>query len=602
VSLKTVLINHRESRKGRDKSVDPERKALEASSSFRSQPRKQRNNGAENQNQKHYEVSVKDEESDEPELSEVNKITDHPDGKSISKTESQFFDDLKKVLADDIYFDDKNQDDSPYDIVMKMFSLYVEGIFGVDELFFALEDIFRHVDEFEQFKKLCLCRESNRRKDESWYFKHYDEANMKNNCERIDHSYTTIPSNFPKSIYTGQTGTMFETVVNHKVVSVPQGSEGSFTFKAKNKHEEALFKIEDERYELDQAINLNCSILRIMEEFLKREDTTKFDSKLFTKSRMSWIYQMVNKNSTYIDLMREHPDKVVPRIYETIKSIQSNFIRKKEETLNHWKQECIKHWSKSLDHKSFYFRQNEKKKQLIKEFTTEIKSAIDNFKILKCEEKQNLALSYFTGLEGLEVTSLKIEIDPSVDTAHPMLLNDPAYLEYFDKLPQFRFLFNDSETMKILIKYLFVCIQTQTGQQMNKQKDVLISFVKNFFKLGFVKKNIDKLKAVDISDELFDQIKNPQKFYSGYIKNELKIDGVFEKFFQNSENEVLVNIGSEREDINQDIIPLKSTSIDGIVESEPDEDSDQEGKESSDPTKSFMSLQNESENELEFKD
>lgn len=316
-------------------------------------------------------------------MSEANKITDHPDGKSISKTEAQFFDDLKKVLADDIYFDDKNQDDSPYDIVMKMFSLYVEGIFGVDELFFALEDIFRHVDEFEQFKKLCLCRESNRRKDESWYFKHYDEANMKNNCERIDHSYTTIPESFPKSIYTGQTGTMFETVVNHKVVSVPQGSEGSFTFKAKNKHEEALFKIEDERYELDQAINLNCSILRIMEEFLKREDTTKFDSTLFTQSRMSWIYQMVNKNSTYIDLMREHPDKVVPRIYETIKSIQSNFIRKKEETLNHWKQECIKHWAKSLDHKSFYFRQNEKKKQLIKEFTTEIKSAIDNFKTLK---------------------------------------------------------------------------------------------------------------------------------------------------------------------------------------------------------------------------
>lgn len=211
-------------------------------------------------------------------------------------------------------------------------------------------------------------------------------------------------------------------------------------------------------------------------------------------------------------------------------------------------------------------------------------------------------MNYFTGLEGLEITSLKIEIHPSVDPAHPMLLSDPAYLKHFDKLPQFRFLFNDSETLKILIKYLLVCIQTQTGQQMNKQKDALISFVKNFFKLGFVKKNIDNLKAVDISDELLDQIKNPQKFYGGYVKNELKTDGIFEKFFQNSENEVLVNIGSERENTNQDIIPLKSSSIDGIVESEPDEDSDQEGRESSDGTKLFMSLQNDSDNETALKD
>jgi histone deacetylase complex regulatory component SIN3 len=484
---------------------------------------------------------------------------------------------------------------------MKMFSLYLEGIWGVDELFFALEDVFRHVDEFEQFKKLCLCREANRRKEESWFFKNYDEAHMKNNCERIDHSYTTIPSNFPMSIYTGQTGRFYETVINHKVVSVPQGSEGSFTFKAKNKHEEALFKIEDERYELDQAINLNCSTLKAMEEFLKREDTSIFDSKLFTNSRMSWIYQMVNKNATYIDLMREHPDKVVPRIYETIKSIQSNFIRKKEETLNHWKTECIKHWSKSLDHKSFYFRQNEKKKQLIKEFTTEIKSAIENFKIIKWEEKQKLALNCFTGLEGLEISSLKIEIDPNVDQAHPMLLNDPLYLEHFAKLPQFRFMFNDTEVLKILMKYLYVCIHTQSGQQVNKQKDVLISFSKNLFKLGFVKKNMDNLKAVEIPDELLEQIKNPKMFYEGYINNELKIDGIWEKFFQSTENEAVVNIGSERENVKQELNPLKSKSIDGIVDSEPDEDSDIDGKENGDQCKPFMSLLNESENVPNFK-
>jgi len=54
------------------------------------------------------------------------------------------------------------------------------------------------------------------------------------------------------STYTGQKDTFIPEVINHRVVSVPVGSEGNFTFKAKNKHEDALFKIEDERYELDQ--------------------------------------------------------------------------------------------------------------------------------------------------------------------------------------------------------------------------------------------------------------------------------------------------------------------------------------------------------------
>ncbi len=54
------------------------------------------------------------------------------------------------------------------------------------------------------------------------------------------------------STYTGQKGTFITDVINHTVVSVPIGSEGNFAFKSKNKHEESLFRIEDERYDIDQ--------------------------------------------------------------------------------------------------------------------------------------------------------------------------------------------------------------------------------------------------------------------------------------------------------------------------------------------------------------
>jgi histone deacetylase complex regulatory component SIN3 len=177
---------------------------------------------------------------------------------------------------------------------MKMFSLYVEGICGADELFAIMEDVFRHIDEFEQFKSFCLSRECNRRKY-TWFCRNPDDINMKD-CTRIDHSYTTIPDDFPQSVYTGQKGTFCQQVLNHIVVSVPQGSESSFTFKAKNKHEESLFKIEDERYEIDQAINLNNDVIQVLEkanEQLKDyEGEYELDPKLFTKARVSWIYQM----------------------------------------------------------------------------------------------------------------------------------------------------------------------------------------------------------------------------------------------------------------------------------------------------------------------
>lgn len=116
-------------------------------------------------------------------------------------------------------------------------------------------------------------------------------------CKRIDHSYTTIPQDYPESVYTGQKGNFCQVVCNHLVVSVPQGSESSFVLKAKNRHEEQLFRIEDERYEIDQAINLNCDVIKILENAFDEiqngnPENFTLDPKIFTKPRISWIYQI----------------------------------------------------------------------------------------------------------------------------------------------------------------------------------------------------------------------------------------------------------------------------------------------------------------------
>ena len=151
----------------------------------------------------------------------------------FQNNETMFFSDLKNILSDETLFSRTSEfTESLFDIVIKIMSIYVEGICGADELFLILEDVFKHIDEFEQFKSFWLSREWNRRK-ETWFCRNFDETNIKE-CQRIDHSYTTIPKDFPMWIYSGRAqDPIYSQVLNDVVVSVPQGSESSFTFKQK---------------------------------------------------------------------------------------------------------------------------------------------------------------------------------------------------------------------------------------------------------------------------------------------------------------------------------------------------------------------------------
>lgn len=249
-----------------------------------------------------------------------------------------------------------------------------------------------------------------------------------------------------------------------------------------NKHEESLFKIEDERYEIDQVINLNNDSIKILEKAMKEIEEKGNDYKLnkkdFTKARESWIFQVFSKNTKMIELFHSHPAHTIPVALSSIKDFQREFLKKKEDMQNVWKQDSIKHWAKSLDHKSFYFRANEKKTQVAREFQAKLKSLIEHSKICINPIQQKIALEFYTGLEGQEAKALNQFVDERVDTNHPMLLQDPIYLENFAKLPHFRFLinssvkssldckedknntseineFNDEECLKIVLKILY---------------------------------------------------------------------------------------------------------------------------------------------------
>lgn len=362
-----------------------------------------------------------------------------------------------------------------------------------------------------------------------------------------------------------------------------------------------MFKIEDERYEIDQVINLNNDSIKVLEKAMKEIEEKGNDYKLnkkdFTKARESWIFQVFSKNVKMIELFHTHPTHTIPVALNSIKEFQKEFLKKKEDMQSVWKQESIKHWAKSLDHKSFYFRMNEKRAQVAREFQSKLKSLIEHSKIWINPVQQRIALQFYTGFEGQEAKALNLNVNEHVDPNHPMLLQDPIYLENFSKLPHFRFLinstgnncvksiedqvktnefdeFSDEECLKTVMKILYLWVDKNSAHQ-SKQKSFLASFGKYFLNLGFVEKNIKELKQIDLPDSLIDSIKNGKDFYSKYIEGSLNLDEIFKNFFFESSNDVITNAKSAR---NLNTNEPNQIPSEDILESD-DEPSNEEEKE-----------------------
>jgi paired amphipathic helix protein Sin3a len=86
-------------------------------------------------------------------------------------------------------------------------------------------------------------------------------------CKMVTPSYRELPADVPLTPCSGRTE-LCDSVLNDRYVSLSSGQEDSGSFKVtrKNQYEEALFRCEDERYELDMVIETNASTLRYLEQ------------------------------------------------------------------------------------------------------------------------------------------------------------------------------------------------------------------------------------------------------------------------------------------------------------------------------------------------
>jgi histone deacetylase complex regulatory component SIN3 len=186
----------------------------------------------------------------------------------------------------------------------------------------------------------------------------FDEA------ERVTPSYCMIPGDFPKKLFFSHKGQSEEdkNVLNAEVVCVGAntmpGTESPEDYDAikirRNADEEAMFRIEDERFEVDMAIERNALAMRqiepIAEEVAMLRETEEKDGqpigrlqyKLKAKSLNSIQINAIgriygDKGDEVIEHLARNPLATVPIIYQRLRQKDQEWRKQKSELLAKWR-------------------------------------------------------------------------------------------------------------------------------------------------------------------------------------------------------------------------------------------------------------------------
>ncbi|KAF8399358.1 hypothetical protein HHK36_015223 [Tetracentron sinense] len=201
------------------------------------------------------------------------------------------------------------------------------------------------------------------------------------NCQRCTPSYRLLPKNYPIPSASQRTELGAE-VLNDNWVSVTSGSEDySFKHMRKNQYEESLFRCEDDRFELDMLLeSVNVTTKRVEEMLDKVNDNTmKLDNPVciedhFTALNLRCIERLYGDHGLDVmEVLRKNATLALPVILTRLKQKQEEWTRCRSDFNKVWAEIYAKNYHKSLDHRSFYFKQQDTKSLSTKALLAEIR-------------------------------------------------------------------------------------------------------------------------------------------------------------------------------------------------------------------------------------
>ncbi|KAL9230128.1 hypothetical protein vseg_005517 [Gypsophila vaccaria] len=229
------------------------------------------------------------------------------------------------------------------------------------------------------------------------------------NCQRCTPSYRLLPPDYPIPTVSHRSE-LGAQLLNDYWVSVTSGSEDySFKHMRRNQYEESLFKCEDDRYELDMLLETVRSTINKAEDLLNsiNDGSVSGDAPIrieeyFPSLNLRCIERLYGDHGLdVIDILHKNPALALPVILTRLKQKQEEWTKCRGDFNKVWDEVYAKNHFKSLDHRSFYFKQQDSKnlstKSLVAEIT-EIKESLqkgDDMLVAVCAGNKRPLVSHF---------------------------------------------------------------------------------------------------------------------------------------------------------------------------------------------------------------
>ncbi|EKX35432.1 hypothetical protein GUITHDRAFT_51608, partial [Guillardia theta CCMP2712] len=254
-----------------------------------------------------------------------------------------------------------------YSDFLKCVSLYIQDVLSAHELVTVLEDMMvspgiREI--FDDLKGFLGIREGSGNK----YKYHIPISEIDfSNCLSAGISYKSLPKDYPLPACSGRTE-LCEFVLNDEWVSVPSGSEDfNYTHYRKNQYEESLFKCEDDRFELDMLIEANASTLRLLEQIVDENDKDRSRAQKLNLSSLKAIhFKAIERvygdyGPEIVEHLKRAPRVALNVVLPRLRQKDDEWRKARRDMNKIWREVYKDNYYKSLDHRSFYFKQVDKK-------------------------------------------------------------------------------------------------------------------------------------------------------------------------------------------------------------------------------------------------
>lgn len=299
-----------------------------------------------------------------------------------SAEELDFFENVKRFF----------NNTSVYAEFLRCINLFNQDLIGMKELLQMVGNYLGKAPElFQWFKQYVGCRDEvdlggGIAKDSS------DASELPlldvNRCKKYG-SYRLLPKLYRNPVCSGRNSLVSE-VLNDFVVSCPQfaSEEGSFIASKKNQYEEALFKCEDDRFDLDMLIDANQATILVLEALDKRIQTMPADERSAFKLGLNLgvgtsttIYRRAiskiygpDRAAEVMEGLYNNPVAAVPVVLNRLQAKDEEWRKIQRESAKVWREIHAKNYYKALDHQSISFKSNDKKTINVKSLVNEIEA------------------------------------------------------------------------------------------------------------------------------------------------------------------------------------------------------------------------------------